>query len=386
MSGWTGGAEEPLEYGYAGAWTDPLTGLQRMGARRYDPEKGRFLEQDPAGESGGLNLYAYVGSAPTLWVDPTGLRAMVPGGIDPSKAPGASSALGRDLLAGVEANSREIAKDAAEVESKTSGFQVYVVEVEAKGDSNAGKKEQKAADEGAGSQSSSGQSGTTGTAMNGKKSGKGDPDGGSDPEPAGSTGESAQSSQQSTGTAQANPADTSQAESKQESSKGQGIQIPAECGNACIMVRRLDGKTGEILGDVGRDHGAGHVQIVWVDENGKVHNKGFFHTKGSWLWGTGEVLRDNAEDAAGSYKVIAGNLDPSKLATAVEAVTPRWDGGVYSLGTFDCQRFAASVLLEYQKMGGTVKGDLPPWFARDVNAVRSWSEPMSLGSTISAFQ
>ncbi len=44
-----------------------------MGARWYDPELGRFIEQDPIGEAGGLNLYAYVGSSPTLWVDPTGL-------------------------------------------------------------------------------------------------------------------------------------------------------------------------------------------------------------------------------------------------------------------------------------------------------------------------
>ncbi|NJN64797.1 MAG: RHS repeat-associated core domain-containing protein, partial [Acidobacteria bacterium] len=35
---------------------------------------GRFIEQDPIGEAGGLNLYAYAAASPTLWVDPTGLR------------------------------------------------------------------------------------------------------------------------------------------------------------------------------------------------------------------------------------------------------------------------------------------------------------------------
>jgi GH24 family phage-related lysozyme (muramidase) len=49
-----------------------------MGHRWYDPSTGRFLEQDPIGESGGLNLYAYVGSAPTMYVDPLGLKAESP--------------------------------------------------------------------------------------------------------------------------------------------------------------------------------------------------------------------------------------------------------------------------------------------------------------------
>ena len=81
--------DDPLHvpYGYARARFDDATapdrdlglgrvetlGLYLMGARWYDPELGRFLEQDPIGETGGLNLYAYVGSSPTMWVDPTGL-------------------------------------------------------------------------------------------------------------------------------------------------------------------------------------------------------------------------------------------------------------------------------------------------------------------------
>ena len=62
-----------VPYGYAGARWEATSGLYQMGARWYDPELGRFIEQDPIGEAGGLNLYAYVGSSPTLWVDPTGL-------------------------------------------------------------------------------------------------------------------------------------------------------------------------------------------------------------------------------------------------------------------------------------------------------------------------
>ena len=62
-----------IPFGYAGARWEATAGLYQMGARWYDPELGRFIEQDPIGEAGGLNLYAYVGSSPTLWVDPTGL-------------------------------------------------------------------------------------------------------------------------------------------------------------------------------------------------------------------------------------------------------------------------------------------------------------------------
>ncbi len=70
----------PIPYGYAGARWEATAGLYQMGARWYDPELGRFIEQDPIGEAGGLNLYAYVGSSPTLWVDPTGLARQGVGG------------------------------------------------------------------------------------------------------------------------------------------------------------------------------------------------------------------------------------------------------------------------------------------------------------------
>jgi RHS repeat-associated protein len=63
-------------YGYGGAWgyyTDSETGLCALAFRHYDPERGRFLNRDPIGYSGGVNLYGYVGNSPVGGVDPLGL-------------------------------------------------------------------------------------------------------------------------------------------------------------------------------------------------------------------------------------------------------------------------------------------------------------------------
>lgn len=85
----TGASGMSIPFGFAGARFEDRAAIDRdltgrgveklglylMGARWYDPELGRFIEQDPIGESGGLNVYAYVGSRPTLMVDPSGLSA-----------------------------------------------------------------------------------------------------------------------------------------------------------------------------------------------------------------------------------------------------------------------------------------------------------------------
>ncbi|MCP4590268.1 MAG: hypothetical protein GY842_05970 [bacterium] len=75
---------EATRYGFAGAWGyESGAGLWgdgasapnflHVGARYYAPSLGRFLQRDPIGVAGGLNVYAYVENAPTNHVDPLGL-------------------------------------------------------------------------------------------------------------------------------------------------------------------------------------------------------------------------------------------------------------------------------------------------------------------------
>ncbi len=59
-------------YGYTGRERDDLAGLMYYRARWYDSQQGRFISEDPAGTSDGLNLYAYVGNNPLMYRDPSG--------------------------------------------------------------------------------------------------------------------------------------------------------------------------------------------------------------------------------------------------------------------------------------------------------------------------
>jgi len=60
-------------YLFTGRRYDVEAGLYYYRARYYDYYAGRFLQPDPIGYDDGLNMYAYVGNGPLIWVDPLGL-------------------------------------------------------------------------------------------------------------------------------------------------------------------------------------------------------------------------------------------------------------------------------------------------------------------------
>ncbi len=66
----TGSIVNPFRY--TARESDTETGLYYYRARYYDPNTGRFLNEDPTGFRGGINLYGCVGNDPINKTDPDG--------------------------------------------------------------------------------------------------------------------------------------------------------------------------------------------------------------------------------------------------------------------------------------------------------------------------
>ena len=59
---------------FPGQYYDAETGTLYNYFRDYNPVTGKYIESDPIGLRGGINLYVYVGNNPLSFVDPYGLR------------------------------------------------------------------------------------------------------------------------------------------------------------------------------------------------------------------------------------------------------------------------------------------------------------------------
>ena len=78
---WWGDGAVQSDYGaneiiYCGYRYDPESQLYYVRNRTYNPVVGRWLQRDPIGYSGGINLYGYVESSPVGLVDASGFWAV----------------------------------------------------------------------------------------------------------------------------------------------------------------------------------------------------------------------------------------------------------------------------------------------------------------------
>jgi RHS repeat-associated protein len=79
LLGSEGPQAEANSYRFSSKSLDQTTGLCYYGFRWYDPNLQRWINRDPIGENGGINLYEFVGNDPVKYVDPLGLDIWVGG-------------------------------------------------------------------------------------------------------------------------------------------------------------------------------------------------------------------------------------------------------------------------------------------------------------------
>jgi RHS repeat-associated protein len=68
-----GALADANRYRFSSKEVHPNSGLYYYGFRFYEPNLQRWLNRDPIGERGGINLYGFVGNSPVNYVDPYGL-------------------------------------------------------------------------------------------------------------------------------------------------------------------------------------------------------------------------------------------------------------------------------------------------------------------------
>lgn len=78
------GSTIDFSFRFPGHWYDAETGLHYNRFRYYDPVLGRYLQSDPIGLAGGLNLYGYCGGNPLTRVD---VRGTCPDPVDGDPPP-----------------------------------------------------------------------------------------------------------------------------------------------------------------------------------------------------------------------------------------------------------------------------------------------------------
>ncbi len=83
----TGTAAALNPYRFSAKYHDDVLDLYYYGFRFYSPGQGRFLNRDPIGEMGGLNLYAFVLNNPVNLIDILGLNFISPPVEPPTNSP-----------------------------------------------------------------------------------------------------------------------------------------------------------------------------------------------------------------------------------------------------------------------------------------------------------
>ena len=73
LLGMAGPLAQENRYRYSSKQAQPYSELYYYGYRFYDPSLQRWINQDPIGEAGGVNLFGFVGNDPMNVIDPLGL-------------------------------------------------------------------------------------------------------------------------------------------------------------------------------------------------------------------------------------------------------------------------------------------------------------------------